>query len=216
MPAVIWVEMFFLWNVKAREVSSGSFLDNVFRRTRSPELCMSFEPSGSTASQRFFTPSPASSWGEKPSASPHWAGGFHWSRSKESDHFDSFENPMNHSRVLGGSRSGGSHRSESPFCLYQPLQRLQTAARPAHCPRDQVPFESVSCCLAPSPAQLQPLLQQSHFQTFHQTAPPLSRFPHTSHLTDMDVYPPSYVVDKGLPPYFPSLEPWSFPPMRLY
>lgn len=173
-----------------------SFLDRIFRCTHSPELC-----------EHFFTSSPASPWRKKKSASPHSGDGFSWARRKESVRFDS----LNQTRRVGETRSNGSHYSKSPLFLYQP--RLQPRHRPVDCRGDEVPFETKTYSLVPN---FQHQQQESLFQTFNQTVPPLSCFSHTSHLTDMDIYPPSYVLDKEPPPYFPSLEPWSFPPMRLY
>lgn len=192
--------------------TSVSFLDNVFRPTRSPKLCMNLEPSGGMSSEHLFTPSPASSWGEKQSASPLWGDRFKWPRCKESMRFDSFYQ----TRVAGESRSGGSLRSELPFSLHQPQSQFQHAARPVSFLQDQVPFDTETCCFAPSSVQFQHQQQQSLFQSFHQKTPPLSCLTQLSHLSGMDTYPPSYVLDKEAPPYFPSLEPWSFPPMRLY
>lgn len=166
---------------------------------------MNFEPFGSPASEHLFPPSPASSWREKPSASPPWGDTFLWPRSIEHLRFDS----LDQTRIFGGSRS-----SRSPFFLRHP--RPQPLHRPAHCLPDQVPFEIETYSLVPNCAQFKDQRQERHFQAFQQTLPPLGRFPHTSHLTDMDVYPPSCVLDKEAPPYSTSLEPWSFPPMRLY
>lgn len=195
---------YFMCHVKVKPVeASVSFWDNVFRPTRSPKLCMNFEPSGSMASEHLFTPSPASSWGEKQSASPLWGDRFEWPRCKESLRF-------------GESRSSRSHRTELPFFLHQPPSQFQHAARPVSCLQDQVPFQTETCFLAPSSVQFQHQQQQRRFQAFQQTSPPLSCLPQLSHLSSMDTYPPSYVLDKEAPPYFQSLEPWSFPPMRLY
>lgn len=185
--------------------TSVSFLDYVFRPARSPELCMNFEPSGSMASEHLFTLSPASSWGEKQSVSPLWGDRFDWPRCKESVRFDSFSQ----TRVAGECRS-----SELPLFLQQPQSQFQHAARPESCRQDQVPFEIETCVFPPLSVQFQQ--PQSCFQSFHRTTPPLSCLPQLSHLSTMDTYPPSYVLDKEDPPYFPSLEPWSFPPMRLY
>lgn len=191
--------------------TSVSFLDNVFRPTRSPKLCMNFEPPGSMASEYLFTPSTTSSWGEKQSASPLCGDRFDWLRCKESVRFDS----SNQTRVAGESRSSGSHYSEFPFFL-QPQPLFQHAARPVNCLQDQVSLETETCFFVPSSVQFQHQQQQSHFQSFHRTTPHLRCLPQLSHLSDMDTYPPSYVLDKEAPPFFPSLEPWSFPPMRLY
>lgn len=189
--------------------ASVSFLDNVFIPTRSPKLSISFEPSGSMASQHLFTLSPASSWGEKQPASPRWGGTFDWPRSKESVRFDLF----NQTRVAAESSSSRSLRSELPLFPHQPQSQFQHTARPVSCPQDQFPLKTETCFFAPSSVQIQHQQQQSHFQSFHQTKPPSSCFPHFS---DMGAYPPSYVLDKEAPVCFPSLEPWSFPPMRLY
>lgn len=186
---------YFLCHVKVKPVeTSVSFWGDVFRPTRSPKLCMNFEPSGSMASEHLFAPSPASSWGEKQAASPLWGDRFEWPRCKESWRF-------------GESRSSRSHHAEVPFFLRQPQSQFQHGARPASCLQAQGPFQTV---------QFPHQQQQSGFQSFHQTSPPLSCLPQLSHLSNMDTYPPSYVLDKEAPPYFPSLEPWSFPPMRLY
>lgn len=204
---------YFLCHAKLKPVeTSVSFLDNVFRPTSFPKLCMNFDPSGSMASEHLFTLSPASSWGEKQSASPVWGDRFEWAGCKESGRFDSFTQ----TRVAGESRSSGSHRSELPFFLHQPQSQFQHPARPAGCLQDQIPFETEKCFFAPSSVQFQNQQLQSHFQSFHQITPPLSCLPHLSHLSDMDFYPPSYMLEKEAPTYFPSLEPWSFPPMRLY
>lgn len=189
--------------------TSGSFMDNVFIPTRSPKLSINSEPSGSMASEHLFTLSPASSWGEKQPASPLWGGRFDWPRSKESVRFDLF----NQTRVAAESSSSRSLRSELPFFLHQPQSQFQHTARPVSCPQDQFPLKTETCFFPPSSVQIQHQQQQSHFQSFHQTKPPLSCLPHFS---DMGAYPPSYVLDKEAPVYFPSLEPWSFPPMRLY
>lgn len=197
-------------HVKVRPVETFSFLDTVFSCTHSPELCMNFEPFRSPTSAHLFPPSPASSWREKPSASPHWGDTSHWPRSKENIRFDS----LNQTRIFGESRSSRSHYSTSPSFLYQP--RPQPLHRPVNCLQDQVPFEFETYSLVPNSAQFKHQQQERHFQAFHQTLPALSGFPHTSPLTDMDIYPPSCVLDKEAPPYSTSLEPWSFPPMRLY
>lgn len=195
------------------ETFGVSFLDNIFRPSHSPKLCMNFEPTGSMASEHLFSPSPASSWEEKQSASPLWGDGCDWPRCKESVRFDSF----NQTRVARDSRSSRSHCSELPSFVHQPQSQFQHAARPVGCLQDQVPFETESGFFGPFSVQLQQhQQQQSHLQSFHQIAPPLRCLPRLSHLSDMDTYPPSYVLDKETPPYFPSLEPWSFPPMRLY
>lgn len=173
--------------------TSVSFLDRIFRCTHSPELC-----------EHFFTSSPASPWRKKKSASPHWGDRFSWPRSNESVTFNS----LNQTRIV---RESGSSYSKPPLFHYQ--ARLQPRHWPVNCLSDQVPFETKTYSFVPN---FQHPQQESHFQTFNQTVPPLSCFSHTSHLTDMDIYPPSYVLDKEPPPYFPSLEPWSFPPMRLY
>lgn len=187
--------------------TSVSFLDNVFRPTRSPQLSMNFEPSGSMASEYLFTLSPASSWGEKQPASLLWGGRFDWSRREESVRFA----PFDQTRVAAESRSRSS--SELPFFLRQPQTQFQHTAKPVSCLQDQVPLNTETYLFAPSSVQIQHQQQQSNFQSFHQTTPPLSCLPH---LSDMGAYPPSYMLDKDAPVYFPSLEPWSFPPMRLY
>ncbi|XP_011604240.2 proline-rich protein 19 isoform X2 [Takifugu rubripes] len=195
---------------QVRPVETFGFLDNIFSCTHSPELCMNFEPFGSPAREHLFTQSPASSWREKPPASPHWGDTFNWPRSRENIRFDS----LSQTRIFGESRSSRSHYSKSPFFLDQPGP--QPVHRPANCLQDQVPFDIETYSLVANSAQFKHQQQERHFQAFHQTLPPLSCFPHTSRLTDMDIYPPSCVLDKEAPPYSTSLEPWSFPPMRLY
>lgn len=193
--------------------TSVSFLDNIFRHSRSPKRCMNFEPTASMASGHLFTPPPASSWGEKQSASPLWGDRFDWPRCTESARFDSFKQTSE----ARESRSGRSRCSELPFLVHQPQSQFRCAARPVGRLQDQGPFQTESCFFAPSSVQFQhQQQQQSHFQSFHQITPPLRCLPRLSHLSDMDNYPPSYVLDKEAPSFFPSLEPWSFPPMRLY
>lgn len=187
--------------------TSAGFLDNIFAHKHSPELFMNFEPYGRTVnSEHLFTPSPISSWGEKQSASPYCDDRFNRSRSTESIRFDLFETSLNQTRKIRDSRSNGSHFSESSSFFCQP-RHFKSTARPVNCPQGQVPFETERYSFAP------PSVQFQHQQAFH---PPLSCFPLSSQLTDMDIYPPSHALDKEPPLYFPSLEPWTFPPMRLY
>lgn len=192
-------------HVKVRPGETFGFLDKIFSCARSPQLCVNFEPFGSPAS--LFPPSPASSWREQPSAPPHWGDAFNWPGGKENIRFGS----LNHTRTFGESRS-----SRSPFSLCPP--RPRPPRRPASClqHQHQVPFEIETYALVPSSAPFKHQQQERHFQAFPRSLPALSCFPLPSRLTDMDIYPPSCVLDKEAPPYSTSLEPWSFPPMRLY
>lgn len=203
--------------------TSVSHLDDILRPTCSPQFCMDFKPSGVTASDHLFAPSPTSCWGEKASASHHWEGSFNRPKRKEAVMFGSFENIlMNHTRAVT-ERSSGSHysdRNTRPFFPYQAQLPDKHSAEPMHCTPEQESLESDRYSFAPSfSAQMYRSQQSNHFQPYRQFCHPSKCPPFMSHHTDMMHYPPSYMLERDpAPPLssFPSPEHWCFPPMRLY
>lgn len=216
--------MFSGFLVKTRPVkTSVSLLDDLLRPTRSPPFCMYFEPSGVTASEHLFAPPPISCWGEKTSASQHWGDRVNRQKSKDAVMFGSFENSyMNQTREVP-ERSSGSHYTDSniqPFFPYQAQLPDRHLAGPMRCPQEQGPFETDKYSFAsPFSAKSHHPQQHNHFNPFNQFGSPLNCPLLRSHHTDMMSYPPSHMLERDPAPSlssFPSLEHWSFPPMRLY
>ncbi len=203
--------------------TSVSFLEDILRPTCSPQFGMDFQPSGVTANDHLFAPSPTSRWGEKDSASQHWKDSFNRPKSKEAVMFGSFEHSfMNHTRAVAERRSVSqySDRNIQPFFPYQAQLPDRHPAEPMHFPQEQHPFETDRCSFAPSfSAQIHSPPQSNHFQPLNQFSHPSTFPPLRPRHTDMAHYPPSHMLERD--PAFPlssfrSPEHWSFPPMRLY
>lgn len=177
---------------------------------------MYFEPSGVTDSEHLFTPPPTSLW----ETSQHWKEGFTRPRSNETLMFGSSESSLMKQTRDNRERSSGSHYTEGPFFSYQPQLQDRHTAGPLYCPVEQGLFESEKCSFAPFLSdKIHHPQQHSHIQPFSQFSSPLICLPGRSQLTDIYKYPPSHMLERDSAPslsLFPSLEPWSFPPMRLY
>lgn len=194
--------------------TSVSFLDDIFRPTRTPQFCMDFEHSGVPAIDHLFAPSPTSCWGDKASASQHWR--FNRPKCKEAGTFGSFKNNFS-TRAVTERTSGFQYNDSNtqPFFPYQAQLPHRHSAEPVHFPKEQDRFETDYSFVPSSFAQINNP-HQNNFQPFSHpsTCPPLR-----SHHTDMTHYPPSHMLERDpAPPLssFPSSEHWSFPPMRLY
>lgn len=203
--------------------TSVSLLDDILRPTHSPQFCMYFEPSRVITSEHLFAPSPTSCWGEKASASQHWKDRFNRPKSKDALMFGPVENSfVNQTRAVTERSSGSDYTDHNiqPFFPYQAQLLDRHSAGPMHCPQEQGPFEHDKYSFASAFSSKSHLPQQQNpFQPFNQFSLPLNCPPVRSHHTDMMNYPPSHMLDKDPAPplsFFPSLEHWSFPPMRLY
>lgn len=201
-----------------------SFLDDILRPTHSPQHCMDLEPSGVSANNHLFAPSPISCWEEKASASQHWEDRFNRPKSKEAVVFGSFKNSfMNCARAVT-EKSSGSLFSDSnihPIFSYQAQLPHKHSTEPMLFPQEQGRFDNNRCSFASSfPAQMHnPGVHNSTFQPFSQFSHPPTCSYLMSHHTDMMHYPPSHMLERdSAPPASSLLSPqhWSFPPMRLY
>lgn len=184
----------------------GSLLDNILRPTCSPQFCMYFEPSGVTASEHWFDSSPTS-------ASQHWEDRLNRPKSKCAVMFGSFENNYMNQTRAAAERNSGSHYSGS-IIRHHPVFPYQAKPPDTHlagCAPEQDPFKTDKFSFASSSSAKRHHPQQhSHFSQFISPLHyPLLR----SHRTDMVNYPPSHMLERDPAP---SLEHWSFPPMRLY
>lgn len=204
--------------------TSVSLLDDILRSNHSPQFSMYFEPSRVTTSEHLFSPCPTSCWGEKASASQHLKDRFNRPKSKDAFMFGPFENSfVNQTRAVKEGISGSDYTDHNihPFVPHQ-AQLLDRHSRRGvmHCPQEQGPFESDKYSFASTFASKSHLPQQhNHFQPLSQFSLPLNCPPVRSHYTDMINYPPSHMLERDPAPplsFFPSLEHWSFPPMRLY
>lgn len=189
-----------------------SLLDNILRPACSPQFCMYFEPSGVTASEHLFDSSPTLCWGEKTSASQHWEDGLNRPKSKGAVMFGSVENSYMNQTRAAGERSSGSHYSGSIIQHHPafPYQAKLPDAHLARCAPVQDPFKTDKFSFVSSSSTKRNHQQHSHLNQF---IPPLHYPLLRSHYTDMMNYPPSHMLEKDPAP---SLEHWSFPPMRLY
>lgn len=186
-----------------------SLLDNLLRPACSPQFCMHFEPSGVTASEHLFNSSPTLCWGEKTSVSQQ----LNRPKSKGTVVFGSFENSYMSQTRAAAERSSGSRYSGSIIQHHPvfPYQAKPPDAHLARCAPVQDPFETGQFPFAPSFSTKRNQPQQhSHFSQF---IPPLHYPLLRSDFTDMVNYPPSHMLERDPAP---SLEHWSFPPMRLY
>lgn len=190
-----------------------SLLDDILRPTHSPQLRMYSEPI-----DELFTLSSSPYWGEEVTSSQHWGHGLARPQNKDGVIFGSFVNRFkNQTRALTDS-SSGSHSNIQPFFPYQAQKLDKYSVGHVLCTQEQGPFEFDKFTFSPS------ISSKSHQQNnhFHPLNPSSGHFnspPLRSYQTDLMNYPPSYILERDSAhslSSFPNLEPWSFPPMRLY
>ncbi|AWO96332.1 Hypothetical protein SMAX5B_012000 [Scophthalmus maximus] len=188
--------------------TSASLLDDVLRPSCSPPFCMDFELSGASGSDRLFTFSPTSCWGEKASAPQQVGSGFNRPECKDSI-FDSFG--VVHQPVF---RSFREMSCGPQFPNETQLPEI-FSAEPMHFLPEQDPFKTGIYITN----KIHDPNQSRHFSTFGRSSHLSTYRPVSSHHTDMMHYPPSHMLERGpAAPLssLPSPEQWSFPPMKLY
>lgn len=194
--------------------TSVSLLDDILRPTHSPQFCMYSEPI-----DELFTPSSTPCWGEEVTSFQHWGHRLNRPQNKDEVILGSFVNRFKNQTRAVTERSSGSHSNIQPFFPYQAQKPDKHSVGQILCTREQGPFEFDKFSFSPSISAKSHSQQNNYFQPLNPFSGPLNSPPLRSHQTDLMNYPPSHILERDSArslSSFPNLEPWSFPPMRLY